>query len=233
MTTVLDTQSYAFFDVDGTVIARDSFRILIRELVFKKSWWRSLLAGLLCFALGVLKIFSLVGKTQFKSALLWCATVGYSRKQAIRLLQQVTREKVAPLWFREVNAELERLRSDGLRICYVSASGKTWLRTLLSIHDPGKKVIVGSQLMFFLGGITLRGANCLGVEKIIRLRQLIPHQAIWFVAYSDHRADLPLLSASRHRVVVNPSKKNQKAISRSLGADGFVVVNWTPLNKSE
>ena len=79
-------------------------------------------------------------------------------------------------------------------------------------------------------GATLRGANCLGDEKIIRLRKVLPHNALWAVAYSDHRADLPLLLASRQRFVINPTQKNKAAISRVLGEEGYIELHWTPLN---
>ncbi|MEY3902117.1 MAG: hypothetical protein RL189_1423 [Pseudomonadota bacterium] len=224
-----ETQQFAFFDVDGTVIERDSFRILMRELILKRAPIRLLPAAVLCFVLGILRVFSLVGKTQFKSALLWSATVGMSRKQALKTLRAVIFEKVHPLWFKEMDTELEKLRSQGLRICYVSASGEFWLRALLCHKDNGDKLIVGSKLMHFCGGLTLRGENCLGVEKIRRLRLIIPKDAVWTVAYSDHRADLPLLLASRNRVVVNPNTKNLKSFRKILGEQGFTQVQWTPV----
>lgn len=224
-----ETQQFAFFDVDGTVIAKDSFRILMRELILKRAPIRLLPAAALCCLLAFLRIFSLVGKTQFKSALLWSATAGMSSKQALKLIRTVIVEKVQPLWFFEMQSELEKLRSQGLRVCYVSASGEFWLRALLCRRDTGEKLIVGSKLMRFCGGLTLRGENCLGAEKIRRLRLVIPKNAVWSVAYSDHRADLPLLLASRNRVVVNPNSKNLKTFKKILGEHGFTQVQWTPM----
>lgn len=228
---VVKTQQFAFFDVDGTVIAKDSFRILMRELIVRRSRLRLLIAGFLCAFLAFFRIFALVNKTQFKSALLWSATVGLSNKEALSRIRDVVNEFIKPLWFVEMNLELEKLRSQGLRICYVSASGEFWLRALLKTQDIGEKMIVGSRLMRFFGGLTLRGENCLGEEKIHRLRALIPENAIWTIAYSDHRADLPLLLASRNRVVVNPTPKNLKSFRRVLGPDGFMVVQWTPTSQ--
>lgn len=222
-----ETQQYAFFDVDGTVIARDSFRILMRELILKGNPLRLLIALILCALLFPGKLVGLVGKTQFKSALLWSATVGMPVRQALRRIRSIVDESVKPHWFDEVGAELEELRKNGLNVCYVSASGEFWLRVLLNDMDHGPKIIVGSRLMMFCGGLTLRGANCLGHEKIRRLRALLPADTIWNIAYSDHRADLPLLRASRKRVVVNPTPRNLKAFRAALGADGFSLVNWT------
>lgn len=224
-----ETRQFAFFDVDGTVIERDSFRILMRELILERAPIRLLPAAALCCVLAVLRVFSLAGKTQFKSALLWSATVGMSSKQALSLIRAVIVDKVHPLWFKEMDAELEKLRSQGLRICYVSASGEFWLRALLCHKDKGDKLIVGSKLMKFCGGLTLRGENCLGPEKIRRLRMIIPKDAVWTVAYSDHRADLPLLLASRNRVVVNPTIKNLKSFKKILGERGFTQVQWIPV----
>jgi len=226
--TLPEAQHYAFFDVDGTVIARDSFRILMSELLLKGPSWRVALAALIFIALATLKILRLADKTQFKSALLWSATVGRSLRESLTLLKHVVNQQIAPLWFIEMAEELQKLRTSGHKICYVSASGEPWLRFLLKRCDPHEKLIVGSKLMPFLGGITLRGANCLGAEKIRRLRKILPNTIVWSVAYSDHRADLPLLLASRKRIVVNPTEKSRKAFQRHLGAEGFTEVSWTP-----
>ena len=223
-----ETKIFAFFDVDGTVIERDSFRILMREMLLRTSLWRTTLAGFFSLVLGFLRIFGLVDKTQFKSALLWCATVGRTRKESLQLLKRIVDEKISPHWFQEMESELESLRNSGHQICYVSASGEPWLRFLLRKHDLGQKLIVGSKLMFFCGGLTLRGPNCLGSEKIVRLRKILPSNTVWAVAYSDHRADLPLLLASRKRIVVNSTKKNRNAFRKILGPDGFTEVNWSP-----
>ncbi len=228
MSTFPETQHYAFFDVDGTVIARDSFRIIMNEMLLRGARWRLALAGLLCVALVPLRLLGLADKTQFKSAFLWSATVGRSLKDSLNMLKKVVEEQISPLWFFEMEEELQHLRQTGHKICYVSASGEPWLRFLLKRHDPHEKLIVGSKLMPFLGGITLRGANCLGAEKIRRLRKILPGNIVWSVAYSDHRADLPLLLASRRRVVVNPTPKNRKAFRKYLGENGYTEVSWSP-----
>ena len=223
-----ETQIFAFFDVDGTVIAKDSFRILMSEMLLGKFWWRSIPAVLFLIILSVLRPFGLVGKTQYKSALLWSATFGLRRKKSLQRLKKIVDEKIAPLWFKEMEEELAQLRSSGHQICYVSASGEPWLRFLLNKKDSGKKLIVGSKLTSFCGGLTLQGENCLGPEKIRRLRKILAENVVWAVAYSDHRADLPLLLASRRRVVVNPTERNRRAFTKYLGASGFIEASWTP-----
>jgi phosphatidylglycerophosphatase C len=218
---------FAFFDVDGTVIQKDSFRIIIRELIFKRSTLRTILAASLFVFLCFFWIFRIAGKTQFKSALLWAGTVGLSRKKALTLIRQIVYDHLRPLWFCEMEEELAKLRSDGYQVCYVSASGEFWLRALLKKMDPDKKLIVGSKLMYFMGGLTLKGENCIGQEKIKRLNTLLPDEAIWEVAYSDHRADIPLFLACKKRIVVNPTAQSLRAISAALGVQNFIQVQWT------
>lgn len=227
LTETSQAEVYAFFDVDGTVIEQDSFRIIIKELIFKRSITRSFVAICLCGVLFVPWLLKLVGKTQFKSALLWSATVGLGRIESIRQLRRVIQTKVDPLWFSEMGPELEMLRTSGHNICYVSASGEPWLRPLLQARDPERKLIIGSKLTFFCGGLTLKGPNCIGVEKIKRLKKIIPDQSVWAVAYSDHRADIPLFLACSRRVVVNPTQKSRQAIEKALGAQQYTLVNWT------
>jgi len=84
VSTMPETQHYAFFDVDGTVIARDSFRILMREMLLKGTRWRMALAALLCLLIAPLRLIGLADKTQFKSAFLWSATVGRSLRDQAR-----------------------------------------------------------------------------------------------------------------------------------------------------
>jgi len=224
-------QEFALFDVDGTVIAKDSFRILIKELIFNGSVFnaliRSVLAATLFTGLAVFRIFGWVEKTQFKSALLWSATVGLGRRESIARIRKAVDLQVRPLWFSEVLPEIDKHRSLKRKICFVSASGELWLRMLINQVDLGPKLIIGSKLMFFLGGITLRGRNCLGQEKIHRLKAVLPVDAIWDIAYSDHRADMPLLRACRKRIVVNPTKKNLQIFQKVLGTNGFQLVHWT------
>jgi phosphatidylglycerophosphatase C len=218
---------YAFFDVDGTVIQKDSFRIIIRELIFKQSIPRTVLAALLFSLLCVFWILRFAGKTQFKSALLWAGTVGRGRKKSLEMIRKIVQVQLQPLWFCEMRGVLETLRSEGFKVCYVSASGEFWLRALINKMDPESKLIVGSKLMFFMGGLTLKGANCIGPEKIKRLNALLPSEALWEVAYSDHRADIPLFLACKKRIVVNPSPKSQQAIDAALGANNYTLVHWT------
>lgn len=227
MTETSQADLYAFFDVDGTVIERDSFRIIIKDLIFDHSFARSCIAGCLCAVLFVPWLLKLVGKTQFKSALLWSATVGLGKMESVRQLRRVIRSKVEPLWFSEMEAELKMLRTSGHKICYVSASGEPWLRALLQARDPERKLIVGSKLSFFCGGLTLKGANCIGMEKIKRLKKVLPEKSIWAVAYSDHRADIPLFLACARRIVVNPTRKSQRAIEKALGAHQYELVQWS------
>lgn len=218
---------FAFFDVDGTVIEKDSFRIIIRERIFTHSVFRTFLATFLLSVLGILWLLRMVDKTQFKSALLWAATVGLSRRESLKTLRQIVDKKVKSLWFEQMKAELKELRENGYRICYISASGEPWLRALLNQMDPHEKLIVGSKLTYFMGGLTLKGPNCIGPEKIRRLNQILPKDIIWEIAYSDHRADIPLLLACSKRVVVNPTAKSKAAITSALGADNFKLVHWT------
>lgn len=215
---------FVFFDVDGTVIARDSFVLFVRRKLRQEPL--RVLFLLIAFPL----FLAVAGKhgltTAGKSALLWSLTVFRGRRGAIRLLTEELPDLVAPWIFREASHELARWRAKGYEICFVSASGETWLRPLLARLDSGAKVIIGTKLRFFLGGIALRGRNCLGAEKLVQIeRRLGP--AVEFVAgYTDHPADIPLLTRCQHRVCVCPAGRHEVVFR--LRFSELDVVQWTP-----
>lgn len=215
-------QPYAFFDVDGTVIRTDSFRRLLLA-GFSQAWWRVFLT----VPFLVLAPLSLVGvdKRYIKSAMLWCMTVGLGKKRAVQLLRSALRDEWSTLWFPQMNVELAKLRADGLRICYVSASGQMWLRSLLSAMDPGPKIIIGSKLGYFCGGVVFRSKNCYQAEKLCRIAERLGNDISFEKGYTDHIADIALLEPCKERYLISPKPKHLKIFEETFGAS-FKLLNW-------
>jgi phosphatidylglycerophosphatase C len=216
-------QRYAFFDVDGTVIAKDSFFRLLRWRL-KTEPWRSLPLILLSPVFVATYLFKL-DRRHAKSALLWSLTCFKGKRNIVRLLAHELPNQLAKDWFLEANSELAALRASGHSICYVSASGQLWLRGLLRRTDTGPKIIIGSRLGIRFCGAVLTSPNCYRHEKIIRIKQQLGTEMEWSAAYSDHVADLPLLTACKQRTVVNPKSKHILQFEKELPKP-FRIVKW-------
>lgn len=217
-------QSYAFFDFDGTLIARDSF-LLMLKFHFKQQPWRLVLAFLLCPLL--LVCVSLRGvKTGVKSFLLWILTVGKSKKAALHCLTSAIVAEQG-LWFREVLKTWEDLRQQGVSIVVVSASGATWIHACLRAYNTGPvRAVIGSRLAFYWGGVVLTGKNCYGEEKIDRIYKTLGSSFVWHSSWTDHVADLPLLKKAPKRYVICPKPAHLPTFQTELG-DTYELLQWT------
>ncbi len=216
-------QRYAFFDVDGTVIAKDSFFRLLRWRL-REEPWRILPLFVLSPIFTATALFKL-DRRHAKSALLWSLTCFKGKKNIVRLLAHDLPAELAKDWFVEANTELDSLRASGHRICYVSASGQLWLRGLIRRADSGPKTIIGSRLGIRLWGVVLTSPNCYGPEKILRIQAQLGKHIVWSAGYSDHVADLPLLTACQERTLVNPQSKHLSQFETELPKP-FRIVKW-------
>lgn len=213
----------AFFDVDGTIIAKDSFRLLILHLLMRQIWRLPLFV---C-ALPIFFISVLLGDRRWpKSVWLWCATVGHSRKSAVTLLKKVLAPHWRRLWFCEATTTLARLRQEGLHIVFVSASGQMWIRNLLAVMDGDKsKTVIGSKIGWFCGGLVLKSKNCFGHEKLARIFERLGDDIEWSEGYSDSWADIPMLAPCKKRYLICPNKKSLQRFKNIFGKQ-FIVTKW-------
>lgn len=215
--------SYAFFDFDGTLIAQDSFLILLKTGL-RQQPWRILFIILFSPILLSTAIFKF-DKTLAKSALLWSLTVFRGKKNSIFFLQDSVCKKMDQIWFEQSLAEFEKLKKEGVEIIIVSASGATWIRALLRNKFKNSKLIIGSKLGFFFGGVILKSKNCYQEEKLKRIEEILNKNFIWHSAWSDHIADLPMLKKAPLRFIISPKKKHLPIFKREL-KDNYTLLPW-------
>lgn len=214
---------YAFFDVDGTVIAKDSFFRILKWRASQEPW--RLIPLALFLPLFVATYIFKWDRRYAKSALLWSLTFLKSKRNIVKIFTRDLAPILFEYWFQEANTELEKLRTSGVRICYVSASGQLWLRALLRYADPHDKIIIGSRLRFFFSGVVLASKNCYREEKLRRIHERLGSDIQWAAGYSDHIADIPMLSACAIRTLVNPKKHHLKTFETKLPKP-FSQVTW-------
>ncbi len=215
--------SYAFFDFDGTLIDADSLQLLIRK-VLKTQPWRLFL---LCLTAPILASTVLFGwdKRYAKSAILWCLTVFRTKRQSIALLGPESELQKKQFFFKEAKEEFEKLRQQNIEIVVVSASGQLWVKKKKKKQLPPVRLIIGSKLRFFCGGIIFSSANCYKEEKLKRIQEHLGNNFQWHSSWSDHTADLPLLKKAPLRFVINPKIKH-KTIFDNVFHQNYNLIKW-------
>jgi phosphatidylglycerophosphatase C len=75
----------------------------------------------------------------------------------------------------------------------------------------------------FIGGLA-RDQHCFGANKISMLsaKGFAPP---WAVAYTDHSADIPVLTLSTERVLVSPKPRCLALIRQSIAGEA-TIVGW-------
>lgn len=185
---------YAFFDLDHTLTRKDTGQLFLLHCARKRpSIYLRFAAGIPLALLWKLGLFSLQRLKEF--------FFGFIRRQSVEEIDALARAFMDSLFAGNVFkpegiAELERLKKEGFIPVLASASPELYIR-----HIAGRLGIgcyAGSRYAVADGRYTgkMDGKDCRGEEKILRVAALIDldnYDRSASVAYSDSRADLPLL----------------------------------------
>lgn len=220
---------YAFFDFDGTLICQDSFLTLFKKSL-KNEPWRIVLIVVISPIL-LLTFLLKFDKSFAKSAILWSLTVGKSKRAIVKSLRKILAKEGDLFWFQQAIPTFERLKKDGVEIVVVTASGSIWVRGMLNGKFQHFKIIIGSKLGFFAGGVILKSKNCYNQEKINRIHNSLGENFIWQSAWSDHIADLPMLKQAQERYIICPKEKHKQIFLKELGTN-MNILTWTSQQKS-
>jgi phosphatidylglycerophosphatase C len=212
------------FDFDHTLYDGDSGSHLVLWLV-RRHWLRRLVA-LLAAPLLLPMVAWLPTRRRGISGFLWIATLGTHRRADVdALIDRFVRENAARIRARLLPAALKVLhlhRSRGDRVIIATGASPELARAILDFVAHEGLPVIGSLGKPFLGGF-VTDRHCHAQNKM---------RMIWDagydrieIAYSDSRADLPLLQAARRPVVVNP-KANAVAAFRRLLPAGTPILNW-------
>lgn len=217
----MDKKSFVFFDVDKTVVAKDSFLCLIRSTLEKEPW-RVFLFIVFLPIFAVTYLFKLE-KSLAKSVALWSCTVFKSQKKIVsQLVQNGLDQK--KFWFKEVSDELSKVRAQGHQVVYVSASAEIWLRAIVNSCDLGSKIVIGTKLRYFAGGVILKSRNCYHGEKVKRIESKLGNNIVWAEGFSDHPADIPFLKKCAKRHLINPKPNHLHQFKKEL--DSYEIHPW-------
>lgn len=189
--------SLALFDFDGTLTFGDSFMAMLR---FKLGDAKVVLGVLrwLPWLLGYLVGFA--SRTTFKTRVLNWSFGGMTRSEIANMCDRFTEQKIETLFRQDALHRLGEHISRGDKVYVVTASPEEWIKPWC---DKMGIECIGTRLAYdqrdtFVGHLI--GANCHGVEKVRRIRQLVPLDEFTVrYAYGDSRGDLPMLGLAQYR----------------------------------
>jgi indole-3-glycerol phosphate synthase/phosphoserine phosphatase len=212
------------FDFDHTLYDGDSGGHLFRWLV-ERAWWRRLLALLIAPVAGPMIAF-LPTRRAGISAFVWAGTIGLHRRRDLdQLIDRYVAAHVEQLKARLLPVALDvlhRHRVRGDRVVIATGAPPELARAILAFAAHEDVQVIGTLVGPKFGAVGAK-RHCHHEEKVRMLREQ-GHVGI-DIAYSDSRADLPLLKAARAPVVVNPKGDTVELFRRELPA-GTPILNW-------
>jgi phosphatidylglycerophosphatase C len=212
------------FDFDHTLYDGDSGSHLVLWLI-RRHWLRKL-AALLAAPVLLPMVAWLPTRRRGISGFLWIATFGTHGRAAMdALIDRYVEANTADIRSRllpEALKVLPRHRSQGDRVLVATGAPPELARAILDFVAHEGLPVIGSLGKPFLGGF-ITDQHCHAANKM---------RMIWdagydriAIAYSDSRADLPLLRAADAPVVVNPKAGAVDAFRREL-PPGTPILNW-------
>jgi phosphatidylglycerophosphatase C len=212
------------FDFDLTLTYWDTADRFFRWLL-RRDPWRLLVVALALPVLVPLLLFRRTRRWPVWFAV-WVATFGRSPRALATLIDEHIDALPAGHASVFIPAALERLREHlarGDRVVIATGCLEPLARALLDRAGLGEVSLVASTMRPLLGG-WVRERHCFSANKIPMLaeRGFAPP---WAVAYTDHQADLPVLSHSAERFLVSPRPECLARIQATLPG-ATTVLAW-------
>jgi phosphatidylglycerophosphatase C len=189
--------SLALFDFDGTLTYGDSFMAMLRfelgdaKVVLGILRWLPWLFGYLV---------GFVSRSTIKTRVLNWSFGGMTRAEILDMCDRFTEQKIESLFRQDALRRLNEHITRGDKVYVVTASPEEWVKPWC---DKMGIECIGTRLAYdlrdkFAGHLI--GANCHGVEKVRRIRQVVPLDEYPVrYAYGDSRGDLPMLGLAQFR----------------------------------
>ena len=212
----------AFFDLDKTIIKRDSiFPFLLFFTKKRVHKYPYLIFIGFCSLLYKLHFIKNQKMKEIVSAIF--------KNETVTSLDIVSKEfvdtYVKGLYYQDALTEIENHKKNNVKLIMVTASYIFYAKYIA--EHLGFDLCVGSELWRHKDTYTgkLYGKNCYNIEKKYRLwildyRELTDADSY---AYTDSITDLPLLAFATKKICVNPDKK---LAEYALKNENYAVVNW-------
>lgn len=212
------------FDFDHTLYDGDSGSHLFAWLL-RRHWWRVALALLVAPVCAPLIAF-LPTRRHGISVFVWIGSLGLRDVSDFNaMIDRYVATHAAQIRQRLLPSALDvlrRHRAAGDRVLVATGAPTELARAMLAFAAHEDLPVIGSIVGPRWGGMGPR-RHCHAEMKMTMIREA-GHGDI-AVAYSDSSADLPLLQAARHPVVVNPKASSIGMLRRAL-PPGTRFLNW-------
>lgn len=199
--------AFALFDLDQTLLPYDT-QALFCNFVLRHEGWRRGYLGVFAAAapLRAVRLISLGGLKRAYLSYLW----RMSRARLTELAHEFAEKVVPPLCYPDILAEVEKHRAAGRTLVLNTASPEFYATAIARVlkfdHCFGTRIVFPCDPLPLIP--RMDGDNNKQHEKLKRMRHLLPPDASFPLAgswaYSDSKADLPMLRWVEHPVVVNP-----------------------------
>lgn len=204
-----DPQAIAIFDLDGTLITRDSLLPFLSSFAWRHKRKARILIIPAVLVLYALRIWP---DQRAKQKLLVSICGGYSAKTIQAHAEWFCRNWVAGHQMKEAVQRLRQHQANGDRIILLSASPSVYVPQVARFFGIDEVICteVGFEQHLCTGGII--GRNCKGSAKLEMLKaHLGDDDARFTYGYGDSESDMELLRWTRHGVLV--SKRRLVAIN--------------------
>lgn len=221
----VDAAPLVVFDFDHTLYNGDSGSHLFAWLI-RRSAWRTVLA--LLFTPVFAPLIAFLPTRRFGiGAFVWVGTLGAAGPGAFDALVDAyvlqhrdgIRARLLPIAL----AVLARHRAAGDRVVIATGAPPRLARAILAFVAHEDLPVIGSETGRRFGAVVAT-RHCHHAMKM-RMLSDAGYGADIQQAYSDSTADLPLLRAARHPVVVNPKASSVRVFREALPA-GTPMLNW-------
>ena len=211
------------FDFDHTLYDGDSGSHLFAWLI-RRSAWRTALA-LLVAPLAAPLVAFLPTRRHGISVFVWIGSVGLDVAAFNAMIDRYVgqhRDAIRARLLPVALAVLQRHRDAGDRVLVATGAPPELARAILGFVAHDDVPVIGTRIAARLGGIGPE-LHCHSEMKMRMIRDAGYGEIA--IAYSDSSADLPLLRAARHPVVVNPKRGRVAWFRREL-PPGTPILNW-------
>lgn len=212
------------FDFDHTLYDGDSGQHLVTWLITRH--WARKLAAILLAPLLLPMVAWLPTRRYGISGFLWIGTIGLHRVHDLDALidryVRANRDRIRARLLPIALEVLHKHRMRGDRVVVATGAPPELARAILDFVAHEDLPVIGSLFHPFLGGL-ITAEHCHAQNKMRMLWDAGYDQVA--IAYSDSSADLPLLHAAKHPVVVNP-KRRRVAMFRRVLPPGTPILNW-------
>ena len=199
------TQKIALFDVDKTIIHKDSmFQFLKFGLKKKPSSF---------YLVILVVIYSVFYKLKWmKAETAKSSYFRYIKFMNEQDLKQFFDTMIMPYIYPEALTEMENKKKDGYHILLVTASPCAYMKFFeqLDVVDG----VIGTNLTKRGEQFThiIAGNNCKGEEKVARIKSYLADKGFTIdydnsCAYSDSISDMPMLELVNHKYLINRHKQ--------------------------